>query len=62
MATRSMQLWDTTSGKCTGRLSGHLGGTRSLAFSPDGKTLASGGEDTTVLLWDVAMARLLDKP
>jgi WD40 repeat protein/serine/threonine protein kinase len=34
-------------------LAGHRGPVRTLAFAPDGRTLASGGQDNVIHLWDV---------
>src|SRR6185437_11911076 len=42
------------SGQEIGRLAGHRNLIRTLAFAPDGKTLASAGDDLTCLVWDVA--------
>src|SRR5262249_37075115 len=38
-------------------LEGHEGHVRSVAFSPDGKTLASGSQDQSVQIWDVSGSR-----
>jgi uncharacterized protein YjbI with pentapeptide repeats len=36
----------------------HIGAVWSVAFSPDGKTMASSGEDAMIRLWDVGTAKL----
>jgi WD40 repeat protein len=47
-------LRDLTTGKLLGRLTGHRGAIAKVAFSADGKRLATGGVDGTVLIWDLA--------
>jgi dipeptidyl aminopeptidase/acylaminoacyl peptidase len=47
-------LWDVWTGQRAGRFSGHGGTVSAVAFAPDGKTCATGSQDTTALIWDVA--------
>ena len=48
----SIELLDMTTGEKITTLNGHTLMVETLAFSPDGKTLVSTGQDGTILVWD----------
>ena len=66
----TIRLWDVDTGETQRILTAHAGevegvdnghssveGVKSVAFSPDGKTLASGGGDNVINLWDIGTGK-----
>jgi RNA polymerase sigma factor (sigma-70 family) len=45
-------LWEVATGKVRARIKGHAAWVGAVAFSPDGRLLATGSRDTTALVWD----------
>ncbi|NEQ36878.1 MAG: hypothetical protein F6K40_11555 [Okeania sp. SIO3I5] len=56
---KDILLWNLETGKLLNTLSSHTANVRSVAISPDGRTLASGSGDGTVKLWDIPTGEML---
>jgi WD40 repeat protein/uncharacterized caspase-like protein len=58
-AIGQVQLWDVATGQEIGALKGHGKGVTHVAFSRDGRFLASSSSDNTIKIWDLAARREL---
>ena len=52
-------MWDVHTGNCVRVFLGHTNSVNCLAVSPDGRWLASGGEDGIICVWDIGSGRRL---
>ena len=58
-AIGQVQFWDVATGQLIGSIKGHGKAITKVAFSRDGKLLATSSSDNTIQIWDVASKREL---
>ncbi|KAJ3124687.1 general transcription repressor [Nowakowskiella sp. JEL0407] len=61
---KMVRLWDLRTGRLLERFESHQDSVYSVAFSPDGQSIASGSLDGTIIVWDLSPSttNLLSKP
>src|SRR5260370_13082257 len=57
-----VRLWDVETGQERGTLREHTWGIQGLAFSPNGRSLASASSDSSVRLWDPETVAAIKTP
>jgi WD40 repeat protein len=57
-----IKIWDAVTRTQTLAFSGHQGGVNCVAFSADGKWLATGSDDKTAKIWDVTSLLAMNAP
>lgn len=58
-AGKSIKIWDRSTGKEQRTFTGHQAYITDVAFSPDGKTLASSAADKTIKIWNLITGELV---
>jgi transducin (beta)-like 1 len=53
----TVRLWDVERGVCQNTLVKHSEPVYSVAFSPDGRLLATGSFDKAIYIWDIAVKK-----
>ena len=53
-----ISLWDVVTGQLVKSITAHEGSVNTAQFSPDSQTIATGGKDYTVRIWNVNTGQL----
>ena len=54
-----VRLWEVATGKERGRFVGHAGQINAVAFSSDGRLLATASDDSSIGIWDLASGKVV---